>query len=84
MTVNYKLAFYGLLVALVVAWAVSVEVRTQQSQTPVQAQADGWLFQPTNVTDDAGGQLSRAQLLDQVITASVQPPPAPEEGVDAP
>ena len=72
MTVNYKLAFYALLVALVVAWAVSVEVRTRQAQSPAASQADTWLFVETNVTDEAGQQLSRAGLLDRLITASVQ------------
>lgn len=78
---NYKYAFFGLLVALVVAWAVSVEVRARQVQTPPTGQSEEWLFIATNVTDAEGQQMTRAQLLDQLITASVQ---TPEEGAEAP
>ena len=87
MTINYKVGFYALLIALVVAWAVSVEVRTRQAQSPAasQSQADTWLFVETNVTDEAGQQLSRAGLLDRLITASVQADAAAGGGVpDAP
>ena len=86
MTINYKVGFYALLIALVVAWAVSVEVRTRQAQSPAasQSQADTWLFVETNVTDEAGQQLSRAGLLDRLITASVQADAAAAGVPDAP
>ena len=84
MRIDYQVAFWALLAVLGLGWLGSMEVRLWMS--PSASQADAWLFQSTNITDGAGTQLSRAGLLDGIITSSVTPatPPADEGGGDAP
>jgi hypothetical protein len=78
MTIDYKIAFWVLLAVILLAWVGVVEMRMQTQG--VIGQADAWLFEPTNVTGEEGQPLSRAALIDRVITSSVQSgvPPAEE------
>jgi cell division protein FtsL len=81
MTIDYKIAFWVLLAVILLAWVGVVEMRMQTRG--VIGQADAWLFEPTNVTDESGQQLSRATLIDRVVTSSVQAAaPSPEETSD--
>ena len=80
-TFDYKVAFFGLLTALVVAWAGYAEYRIQTFQpTP----AVEWLFLETNIRNQEGQALTRAQMLDQVMQSALentaaQQQPLPEE-----
>lgn len=79
MRIDYQIAFWSLLAVLGLGWLGSMEARLWRS--PAASQADAWLFQPTNIADGAGVQLSRAGLLDSVISSNVtSPPPPPDEG----
>ncbi len=81
MTIDYRIAFFVLLAVILLAWVGVVEMR-MRTRVPI-GQADTWLFEPTNVTDEEGQQLSRAALIDRVITSSVQSSaPSPEETDD--
>ena len=81
MTIDYWIAFFVLLAVILLAWVGVVEMR-MRTRVPI-GQADTWLFEPTNVTDEEGQQLSRAALIDRVITSSVQSSaPSPEETDD--
>ena len=80
-TFDYKVAFFGLLTALVVAWAGYVEYRIQTFQT---TPAVEWLFLETNIRNQEGRALTRAQMLDQVMQSALentaaQQQPLPEE-----
>ena len=81
MTIDYRIAYFVLLAVILLAWVGVVEMR-MRTRVPI-GQADTWLFEPTNVTDEEGQQLSRAALIDRVITSSVQSSaPSPEETDD--
>jgi hypothetical protein len=82
MTIDYKMAFFALLAVIVLAWAGVVEMRLRTQDAP--GQADTWLFEPTNVTDEEGQRLSRATLIDRVVTSSVQASAPPQEETGAP
>ena len=80
-TFDYKVAFFGLLTALVVAWAGYAEYRIQTFQT---TPAVEWLFVETNIRNTEGQALTRAQMLDQVVQSALentaaQQQPLPEE-----
>ena len=80
-TFDYKVAFFGLLTALVVAWAGYAEYRIQTFQT---TPAVEWLFVETNIRNTEGQALTRAQMLDQVMQSALentaaQQQPLPEE-----
>ena len=80
-TVDYKVACFGLLTALVVAWAGYAEYRIQTFQT---TPAVEWLFLETNIRNQEGQALTRAQMLDQVVQSALentaaQQQPLPEE-----
>ena len=80
-TFDYKVAFFGLLTALVVAWAGYAEYRIQTFQT---TPAVEWLFLETNIRNTEGQALTRAQMLDQVMQSALentaaQQQPLPEE-----
>ena len=80
-TFDYKVAFFGLLTALAVAWAGYAEYRIQTFQT---TPAVEWLFVETNIRNQAGQALTRAQMLDQVMQSALentaaQQQPLPEE-----
>lgn len=81
---NYKRAFFGLVLAVVLAWCASVEYRAWQPQAITSTPAMTWLFQNTDVTNENGQTLTRANLLDGIIqsaitnTAAAQPPPDDE------
>lgn len=80
-TFDYKVAFFGLLTALVVAWAGYAEYRIQTFQT---TPAVEWLFVETNIRNQEGQALTRAQMLDQVMQSALentaaQQQPLPEE-----
>ena len=80
-TFDYKVAFFGLLTALVVAWAGYAEYRIQTFQT---TPAVEWLFLETNIRNQEGQALTRAQMLDQVVQSALentaaQQQPLPEE-----
>lgn len=80
-TFDYKVAFFGLLTALVVAWAGYAEYRIQTFQT---TPAVEWLFLETNIRNQEGQALTRAQMLDQVMQSALentaaQQQPLPEE-----
>lgn len=80
-TFDYKVAFFGLLTALVVAWAGYAEYRIQTFQT---TPAVEWLFLETNIRNTEGQALTRAQMLDQVVQSALentaaQQQPLPEE-----
>ena len=80
-TFDYKVAFFGLLTALVVAWAGYAEYRIQTFQT---TPAVEWLFLETNIRNHEGQALTRAQMLDQVMQSALentaaQQQPLPEE-----
>ena len=78
MTINYKMAFFVLIAVIALAWVGAVEMRMRTQD--VSGQADMWLFEATNVTNEEGQQLSRAALLDRIITSSMESavPPAEE------
>jgi hypothetical protein len=69
MTFDYKVAFFGLLTALVVAWAGYAEYRIQTFQT---TPAVEWLFLETNIRNTEGQALTRAQMLDQVMQSALE------------
>ena len=80
-TFEYKVAFCGLLTALVVAWAGYADSRIQTFQT---TPAVEWLFLETNIRNQEGQALTRAQMLDQVMQSALentaaQQQPLPEE-----
>ena len=80
-TFDNKVAFFGLLTALVVAWAGYAEYRIQTFQT---TPAVEWLFLETNIRNQEGQALTRAQMLDQVMQSALentaaQQQPLPEE-----
>ena len=68
-TFDYKVAFFGLLTALVVAWAGYAEYRIQTFQT---TPAVEWLFVETNIRNTEGQALTRAQMLDQVMQSALE------------
>lgn len=81
MKIDYKTSFFVLISVIVLAWVGFVEMRLRTQDAP--GQSDTWLFEPTNVTDESGQQLSRATLIDRVVTSSVQAAaPSPEETSD--
>jgi len=81
MSVTYREGFWALVVLLALGWCVSVEYRVRESP-PTVTTADNWLFQNTNVNNEAGEPMSRAMLLDQLVASSVQQQPTqpPEIG----
>tara|TARA_R100000306_G_C4352823_1_gene131055 strand:- start:360 stop:614 length:255 start_codon:yes stop_codon:yes gene_type:complete len=84
METTYKYAFYALLIALSLAWVVSMEYRLRQSPSQ-QTASDNWLFQSTNLTSPDGNPLTRAMLLDQLIASGLQQAASGQEAIgDAP
>ena len=85
METTYKHAFYALLIALSLAWVVSMEYRLRQSPSR-QTASDNWLFQSTNLTSPDGNPLTRAMLIAQLIASGLpQQAPAGQEAIgDAP
>ena len=71
MVLTYREGFWVLVVLLVLGWCGSVEYRVRQAP-PTVTTADNWLFQNTNVNNEAGEPMSRAMLLDQLVASSVQ------------
>ena len=82
MKIDYRMAFFSLLVVIVLAWVGVVEMRLRVQDAP--GPSDTWLFEPTNVTDEEGQRLSRATLIDRVVTSSVQASAPPQEETGAP
>ena len=68
---DYKRAFFGLVLAFVLAWCASVEYRAWQPQAVENTPAMNWLFQPTDVTNENGQSLTRANLLDGIIQSAL-------------
>jgi len=71
-SMDYRRAFFGLSLVLILTWCGYVTYRVAQQPTSAPSQADTWLFAPTNVTGDDGQTLSRASLLDSVVASALQ------------
>ena len=66
---DYKVAFFGLLTVLALAWAGYAEYRIQTFQT---TPAVEWLFAETNIRNTEGQALTRSQMLDQVMQSALE------------
>jgi uncharacterized protein YpmS len=82
MKIDYKMAFFVLLAVIALAWVGVVEMRLRVQDAPGPAYT--WLFEPTNVTDEEGQGLSRATLIDRVVSSSVQASAPPQEETSDP
>ena len=67
---DYKIAFFGLLVVLVIGgWGGYVEYRVRNIPT---TPAVEWLFTETNITNPEGQALTRAQMVDQMLQSALE------------